>query len=207
MNVGRIQSLERGSKLLYTNSDWSAHNGKIVKVGAQEILVTAATNYMLTLQEPFLGASITPTLIDTGTQVDSLGNPQTGPPATEDLTFVVTAKPQSTAVATSLSTGAKLYAAGCQYTSATATVSVGATILSVLATHDCQADTVASGVALYRRADDSANQNMYVTPADTAVATQTVLAKRGSPDIYVVGALTDTAGAQLFASLVRPRLP
>jgi hypothetical protein len=198
---GRIQGLAHGSKLMYVNTDMSSLGTKVLKVGGQEVLTSSTQNSgtQVVLSEPYLGATITPTLIDTGTQVNALGNPVTGPPATEDLTFVSTAKPATTVVATALQSGAKLFAASCAYQSSTTTVNVGATEIQVLQTHDCQADSVSAGVILYLRSDKTTNQNFYSTPSDTASATQSLLGKRGSPDLYVVAGLTDTSGAQLFA--------
>merc|ERR1711865_671261 len=70
-NVGRIQNLNYGSKLLYTNNDWRTTvpvvggQGTLVKVGGQETYVTAVTAQMVTLHDPFLGTTITPLLTDT----------------------------------------------------------------------------------------------------------------------------------------------
>merc|ERR1711959_786866 len=52
-NLGRVNTLKYGSKLLYTNSDWSGASnaavGTLVKIGGQEARVTAADAHMISL--------------------------------------------------------------------------------------------------------------------------------------------------------------
>merc|ERR1719247_795553 len=81
-----------------------ASSASLVKVGGQEFRVAAATATVITLSEPFLGASITPILTDTGvtlgtaTQIGS-GATLTGVVANTN-TFTVTED-----VSTALSAG------------------------------------------------------------------------------------------------------
>jgi len=69
-NLGRIQVLMYGSKHLYTNTDLTAgsvvQQHTLVKVGGQEFRVHSASSNKLILDEPYLGASIQPVVVDTG---------------------------------------------------------------------------------------------------------------------------------------------
>jgi hypothetical protein len=71
-NLGRVNTLTYGSKTLFTNSDLQSSvvgataSASLVKVGGQEFRVHAEAATHLTLSEPYLGASITATLTDTG---------------------------------------------------------------------------------------------------------------------------------------------
>jgi hypothetical protein len=96
---------------------------------------------------------------------------------------------------------AKLYAGGCPYTSADSDIGFNTNAIRVWPGHDCFTDQLTGGVNLYRRNDDISNLNLYITPGDTAQATQTLLGRRGSSELYIVAPLTDSAtpAVQLFA--------
>jgi len=182
-NLGRINTLKYGSKLVYTNSDWStdAPVNTMVKVGGQEAFVTVATKYMLTLSEPYLGASIIPTLTDVGIMVSKLNmaaSPQT----------LSISKPGTTVAANHLRSGSKLYTSGCPLESIDPVVVPDDLNVIVGDDHDCHSDIagVDMETILYRRTDDPSNQNLYKTAGDTMVPTQGLLTTRGSPDIYIV---------------------
>ena len=186
-NLGRVQGLDYGSKLLYTNSDWYTANGDntMVKIGGQEVRVTGGTAYQLQLSEPYLGASIIPTLTNTGASATAFAAD------THTLTIVA---PGTSIISNHLLDGAKLYTGGCSLTSDAAAAAVNAaamkTATSLLcdATHDCTSDILdGTDTPIYRRTDDPTNQNLYAT-ADTGVATDALLTTRGSPDVYVVAA-------------------
>jgi len=104
-------------------------------------------------------------------------------------------------IARSLMVGAKLYAGDCAYTSADADLLLNINPIRVDGSHDCFTDQLAGGKILYRRSDDVSNLNIYMTPGDTAIATQKLLAKRGTNEVYIVAPLTDSAtpAVQLFA--------
>jgi len=75
-NLGRVNTLVYGSQTLYTNTDLQADvvghattASSLIKVGGQEFRVTGEAATHLTLSEPYLGASITATLTDTGTRL------------------------------------------------------------------------------------------------------------------------------------------
>jgi hypothetical protein len=189
-NLGRVQGLAYGSKLLYTNSDWSIQNGAntMVKIGGQEARVTAGNSYQLSLSEPYLGASIIPTLTDTGAAASGLA---------ADLVTLIIEAPGTSIISNHLLEGAKLYTGGCSVTSnvggsTTAATAKSLTSLTIYNTHDCHSDMLTVASPIYRRTDDPTNQNLYKT-ADTAVATDALLTQRGSPDVYVINAAT--AGA------------
>merc|ERR1711871_1457525 len=85
-NLGRIQSLAYGSKILFTNTDLTTGANAIaddalVKVGGQEFRVDDAQSNRLILDEPYLGASILPVTVDTGVSVEG---------EDDDSTFVLT---------------------------------------------------------------------------------------------------------------------
>jgi hypothetical protein len=196
-NLGRVQGLDYGSKLLYTNSDWysaKAGDNTMVKIGGQEVRVTGGTAYQLQLSEPYLGASIIPTLTNTGASASAFNT------ADNKLTIVA---PGTSIISNHLLPGAKLYTGECSLTSA-ATTTTAATMKAAVelvceSTHDCKSDIVgASYLPIYRRSDDPTNQNLYRT-ADTAVATDALLTTRGSPDIYVI----DTTVAGGFEAQVK----
>jgi len=183
-NQGRVQGLRYGSKLLYTNDDWTgvAPANTMVKVGGQEMRVTDSSMGMLTLSEPFLGASIVPILTKTTVTMSAFDA------GTNVATITA---PGTTIIGNALKTGAKLYTGDCSYTSAE-TAAIGTlveqTTLAVSAGHDCTSDMTGM---IYRRTDDPDNQNLYTTTGDTAVATQSLVTTRGSPDVYIVQAAVD----------------
>merc|ERR1712159_616391 len=115
VNVGRVNTLKYGSKLLFTNQDWSSASfantiaaNTLMKVGGQEFRVTAAAASHLTLNEPFLGASIVPVLTDTSVTASAfaLGASLTPTQAGDRLTVAGV----NTAIkVAALASGAKLY--------------------------------------------------------------------------------------------------
>jgi hypothetical protein len=190
-NLGRVQGLAYGSKLLYTNSDWHGTTSDsvakvpantMVKIGGQEVRVTGGNAYQLTLSEPYLGASIIPILSDTGASAVTL--------STDKITLTIEL-PGTTIIAAHLSHAAKLYTGGCALTSNIADGVAAAdirllTAMEVVGDHDCGTDILDGTAApIYRRTDDTSNQNLYAT-TDTAVATDALLTTRGSPDVYVI---------------------
>merc|ERR1719353_2562170 len=170
-NLGRINTLRYGSKLLYTNTDLSGSVSATtpLKVGGQEFGVASATSYVITLNEPFLGTSIIPVLTDTGSKATAL---------------------KTTALTVGdFKTGAKLYVNGCPVTSTDTTpVAPNQLTVDVNANNDCHYDAfpgTTSGDVVYRRTDDPNNQNVYATSGDTAaVSAQGYCTTRGSADIY-----------------------
>jgi len=185
--LGRVNTLKYGSRMLYTNSDWTSgatKNGAdtLIKVGGQEARVLAATTYYMELSEEFLGASIIPTLTDTGATATAFVG------ATPQYTI---SAPATDIIANSLKTGATLYIDGCPVLSADSAVSTSATTLDVADTHDCQ-DFSSATNPIYRRTDDPDNQYAYRTVGDTSTATDTLILTRGSSDVYVVGLHPDT---------------
>jgi len=187
-NLGRINTLRYGSKLLYTNTDLSAGSPATVsastplKVGGQEFGVVSATSYVITLNEPFLGTSIIPVLTDTGSKATAL--------KTNALEMVTSAGGKITALTVGdFKTGAKLYVNGCPVTSTDTTpVAPNQLTVDVNANNDCHYDAfpgTTSGDVVYRRTDDPNNQNVYATSGDSAaVSAQGYCTTRGSADIY-----------------------
>jgi len=194
-NLGRVNTLKYGSKILYTNTDLNsatkANANTLVKIGGQELRVTAATSYSVTLSEEYLGASIIPVLTDSGVYATALSG----------TTLTITA-PTDTIIADTLQTGAKLYAGltisrGCPMTSATGSVTTTTTSLTIAA-HDCFDDIFDGNTVLYRRSDDPSNQNLYrthTTNADTGAATAALLLTRGSATGYTITATADQVKA------------
>eukprot|EP00937_MAST-01D_sp_MAST-1D-sp2_P003281 g3281.t1 len=246
-SLGRVNNIEHGSNLLYTNDDLSGHvtTNTMIKVGGQEFRVTAIDWYKLTLSEPYVGGQILPVLTDTGVSVNALSttlltvggcaggtntdctsvgtsgvaeatciatvctgalasgcSADTSPKCvwtaatgtTDELT--PTAAIATNEIALQLTAGAKLYAGSCSYISADSDVGLNTNNVLVEQGHDCLTDQLTGGKVLYRRADDTGNQNIYKT-ADTAVATDPLLVKRGSSEVYVVGPLYDGAATPL----------
>merc|ERR1712072_38533 len=128
-----VQGLNYGSKLLYTNSDWSskAPADTMVKIGGQEVRVTAAADHVLTLSEPYLGASIIPTLTDTGITAAVGGIAAS--------TLAINA-PGTSIISNHVLNGAKLYCGGCSFRaehSDTAATIKTATSLTISTGHGC----------------------------------------------------------------------
>merc|ERR1719163_393900 len=200
-NVGRVNTLKYGSKLLFTNADWSTNNGanKLVKVGGQEFRVTGAAATHLTLNEPFLGASIVPVLTDTATTASAFAlGPDVTPAQTPDQ---LTVAGVDTAIkAAALAGGAKIYINGCPLTTVAPNIATSGTALDVgdraAGKHDCAGDFIGSASIIYRRSDDPNNQNMYSTSGDTGAATTGLLiGSRGSADVYFTAVEQDNAGS------------
>merc|ERR1712072_155386 len=143
----------------------------------------AAADHVLTLSEPYLGASIIPTLTDTGITAAVGGIAAS--------TLAINA-PGTSIISNHVLNGAKLYCGGCSFRaehSDTAATIKTATSLTISTGHDCHTDAVSSGDILYRRTDDPSNQNLYKS-TDTAAATGALLTTRGSPDVYVLAHTT-----------------
>merc|ERR1719163_1008452 len=199
-NNGRINTLKYGSKLLFTNSDWSGVGAnKLVKVGGQEFRVAAVATTHLTLNEPFLGASIVPVLTDTATTASAFTlGPAVTPAQTPDQLTV--AGVDTTIKANALAGGAKIYINGCPLTTVAPNIATSGTALDVgdraAGKHDCAGDFIGSASIIYRRSDDPNNQNMYSTSGDTGAATTGLLiGSRGSADVYFTAVEQDNAGS------------
>merc|ERR1711988_1955150 len=143
--------------------------------------------------EPYLGASIIPTLTDTGATATAFDA------TTHTLTIEA---PGTSIIANHLLDGAKLYTGGCSMISDAdnggtqkAADMITDTSLIVNNDHDCTHDGFTS--AIYRRSDDPSNQNLYKT-ADTAVATDAIMTIRGSSDVYIVTGAAQGAGVKSF---------
>jgi hypothetical protein len=199
-NKGRINTLKYGSKLVFTNDDWSTAvgTGALVKIGGQEFITTAAAATHLTLNEPFLGASIVPVLTDTGTTASAFTlGPSVGTPQTPDQLTV--AGVDTTIKAAALAAGAKIYINQCALTTVAPNIASSGTALDVAdraaGNHDCAGDFIASASIIYRRSDDPNNQNLYMTYADVgSLSAKSVILKRGSPTVYFTDVLQDNAG-------------
>ena len=189
-NLGRINTLRYGSKLLYTNTDLTSvtSTSTPLKVGGQEFGVAAdPLDYLITLNEPFLGTSIIPVLTDTGSMATSF--------ASAALNMVTSAGGQITSLTVGdFKTGAKLYVNGCPVTSADTAITVNKHQVTIATTNDCWYDAFdpVTGIVVYRRTDDPNNQNVYATTADVAKElAQGYCTKRGSADIYPCAAITE----------------
>jgi len=207
-NVGRINTLRYGSKLVYTNDDWTTTvpANTLVKIGAQETVVTAVTTYAATLFDPFLGTSILPDLVDTKITATALADSSAGVLAMDQLTFTTGGAGQVTlATIPDLANGAKLYINGCPIISkgtlqAGGALTDNAADLLLDTNNDCEDNAFSpAALVLYRRGDDTANQNVYKTSGDTAAAANVgVCTTRGSADIYACAA---TASNDVVASV------
>merc|ERR1711871_1694303 len=188
-NLGRIQVLQYGSKHLYTNNDLTtAANGGVatntlVKVGGQEFRVHEAKTNKLILDEPYLGASIQPVTVDTGVTAKTGAG-----------TFLKAAS--TAAIASSLGVGAAIYINACAMTVNAYANALGSDTVATAADQTIIAGTYAAGSPrnvgveaatdggndcalsflstgtqpIYRRSDDTANQNLYKTTGDQAAA-------------------------------------
>merc|ERR1711998_262472 len=163
-NLGRINTLRYGSKLLYTNTDLSGSVSATtpIKVGGQEFGVAeAAASYVITLNEPFLGTSIIPVLTDTGSKATAL--------KTNALEMVTSAGGKITALTVGdFKSGAKLYVNGCPITSSDTAVSPNDLTVTIESNNDCHYDAFPPPTA----GDVS------------AVSAQGYCTIRGSADIY-----------------------
>merc|ERR1711968_162809 len=206
VNVGRVNTLKYGSRLLFTNQDWSSASfantiaaNTLMKVSGQEFRVTAAAASHITLNEPFLGASIVPVLTDTGTTVSAYALGSSLSPTQNADRFTVAGVGTNQERIAALAAGAKIYINGCPLTTAAPSIAASETSFDVegIATsaHDCPSDLVPSAQIVYRRSDDPDNQNAYITSGDTgAAASKSVITVRGSPDIYFTSVQQDNAG-------------
>merc|ERR1712072_880078 len=149
-----------------------------------EFGVASATDYVITLNEPFLGTSIIPVLTDTGSMATAL--------KAAALEMVTSAGGKITALTVGdFKNGAKLYVNGCP----------NHLTVTIVNNNDCHYDAFpggTSGDVVYRRTDDPNNQNVYATSGDTAAeSAQGYCTTRGSPDIYAC-AQTTTGFVQGF---------
>eukprot|EP00937_MAST-01D_sp_MAST-1D-sp2_P005237 g5237.t1 len=244
---GRIQMLQYGSKLMYHNNPTSVTTDNaantLVKVGGQELIVTAVDAYKITLNEPYLGASISPKQIDTGITGGAI---ESGSP---DVIYTATASVTAIRALTINAAGTGLIFNSCPVTGA-GTVAASAASINLVgnagAGHDCELGTLlgactggtntdctahgtsaratcigqtctgdisdgcsadgSAGVCtwtasnqlpLYRRTDETDNQNWYRPTASTgdtgALGTRAVQLTRGSPNIYHTQAHASTA--------------
>merc|ERR1711988_250354 len=198
-NKGRINTLKYGSRLLFTNADWSTSvgSGALVKVGGQEFITTAAAEAHLTLNEPFLGASIVPVLTDTGVTASGITlGPAVTPAQTPDQ--ITVAGVDSAIKVAALGDKAKLYTAGCPFTATTPAIAQTQTALNIgdraAGKHDCATDFISGTQILYRRSDDPNNQNLYMTYGDVGLlSSKSVILTRGSADVYFTDVVQDNA--------------
>jgi len=226
--LGTVQGFKYGSTLLYTNSDLTTSTpaNTMVKVGLQEFRVVTAHRSMLTLSEAFLGASIVPTLRDTGARVTGFYHGHLEAPALAQTDRMVIAMPAKSAqrdIALSVirSTGSAGSAAtangeiwagtasgGCAFLtdyhwdSKTADMTATTTKLYVLNNHGCYSDNVVlaspAQSAVYKRTADSQSLNLYKTTGDTGAATVSLMVKRGSNVVYTVTAAEVSSGVQAY---------
>jgi hypothetical protein len=193
INLGRVNTLRYGSKLLYTNNDLTTTVpvDTLVKVGGQETRVTAVEEHMVTLADPFLGSSILPIIIDTGITGTALN--YLGISTTVGQLAMTSGKVGKVTDLTlpDIVSGAKLYINGCPLVSK-GTRADGTGLaddspdLKVKFGNDCNTDLFSpSTLQLFRRSDDTSNQNFYKTSGDLAAgATQTFCPRRGSKHMY-----------------------
>merc|ERR1711998_306303 len=103
-------------------------------------------------------------------------------------------------IATSLMAGSQLQANNCPFIAEQGgtpsnDIQSGETSLYVADGNDCYTFT-ASSHAIYRRNDDDSNMHVYSTGVDTGAAvSSTVIAKRGSADVYFAEALMDNTAS------------
>merc|ERR1712159_124720 len=205
-NPGVLKSIELDTRQINNPGSpeyWVANSiaaNTLMKVGGQEFRVTAAAASHITLNEPFLGASIVPVLTDTGTTVSAYALGSSLSPTQNADRFTVAGVGTNQERIAALAAGAKIYINGCPLTTAAPSIAASETSFDVegIATsaHDCPSDLVPSAQIVYRRSDDPDNQNAYITSGDTgAAASKSVITVRGSPDIYFTSVQTDNAGS------------
>merc|ERR1711871_972406 len=227
-SLGRVNTLKYGSKLVYTNTDLSTSAGAntLVKIGGQEFRVTGADANCIVLAEPFLGASINPTVVDTGAtgKVSGYEAAVTGTLASGSTDVLTITGVTTEAIADSLQPGAALYVNDCPMTAKAITIATSntpvptpaiaadsdATVVQKLGVeaaanngHDCGSDVLASAQTIYRRSDDPTNQNMYKTSGDTAVAAASgfgLAIGRGSSSAYLTKQAVDGSGNAVTGS-------
>merc|ERR1711871_1776270 len=227
-SLGRVNTLKYGSKLVYTNTDLSTSAGAntLVKIGGQEFRVTGADANRIVLDEPFLGASINPTVVDTGATGKASGYEAatTASLAAASTDVLEITGVTTEAIADSLQPGATLYVNDCPMTAKAITIATSNTSVPAPAIaadsdataeqtlgveaaanngHDCGSDVLASAQTIYRRSDDPTNQNMYKTSGDTAVAAASgfgLAIGRGSSSAYLTKQAVDTNGDAVTGS-------
>merc|ERR1711871_780900 len=172
----------------------------LVKVGGQEFRVHEAKTNKLILDEPYLGASIQPVTVDTGVTAKTgagtfLKAASTDTAPRSDRIQVVGTV--SAAIASSLGVGAAIYINDCAMTVNAYANALGSDTVATAADQTIIAGTYAAGSPrnvgveaatdggndcalsflstgtqpIYRRSDDTANQNLYKTTGDQAAAT------------------------------------
>merc|ERR1711871_962696 len=174
-------------------------SGALVKIGGQEFITTGAAATHLTLNEPYLGASINPVLTDTAATASAF---TLGPavPTAQTPDQLTVAGVDTTIKAAALAGGAKISINGCPMTTVAPNIASSGTALDVAdraaGNHDCAGDIIAAASIIYRRSDDPNNQNMYSTSGDTGAATTGLLiGTRGSADVYFTAVEQDNAGS------------
>jgi hypothetical protein len=201
-NVGRVNTLRYGSKLLYTSTDWrtTVPQDTLVKIGGQETIVTAVQSSVITLHDPFLGTSILPHLVDTKIIGTAFSREDSITTVNKLALTTGGAGKVTAATVPDILGGAKLYINGCPFTTPSSPLEGGGKIyaddgggtaladdaasIHVATGSDCSADTFTS-TTLYRRSDQTTNQNLYKTSGDTgALATVGVCASRGHSVLY-----------------------
>ena len=142
--MGRVNTLKYGSKLLYTNEDWSAMvpANTPVKVGGMEVMVEGTGGgYMLILSEPYLGASILPVLAPSGSLAEALSR--------STMTMVTDADGQITgANVNEFKQGKDLFLNGCPIVSDDTTVAPNDAAVAIKSDNDCHTDAFAFPTAV-----------------------------------------------------------
>jgi len=172
----------------------------LVKVGGQEFRVTSAAANKLVLDEPYLGASIQPVTVNTGMVAQASSFLKAVPPPSPTTNpqsdrFQVKGDASNTAVAGSLAAGKAIYVNECAMTvnaylealggdtpvtggvltavDHTSTAFNIGVVAEIDGGHDCSLSLLDQNYPVQRRSDDTANQNVYRTSADTAAAATT----------------------------------
>jgi len=184
---------------LTTAANGGVATNTLVKVGGQEFRVVTAASNKLILDEPYLGASIQPVTVDTGVTAKTgagtfLKAASTDTAPRSDRIQVVGTV--SAAIASSLGVGAAIYINDCAMTVNAYANALGSDTVATAADQTIIAGTYAAGSPrnvgveaatdggndcalsflstgtqpIYRRSDDTANQNLYKTTGDQAAA-------------------------------------
>jgi hypothetical protein len=219
-NLGRVNTLVYNTNKVYTNTDLTglvtAHAttaASMTKIGGQEFRVTAASASFLTLNEPYLGATIAPTLTNTGAVASAFGAAGTPANFYDRLTIGAVTEKQ----VLHLSANKPLYINGCPFVAAlgedsgtNTAIAVSSTKLGIVAgSYACETSTLyasGSGNIIYRRSDDPNNQNIYKAPADTATALATKLfLTRGNSAAYLCTEVTTQSPLKAYVPAAATR--
>jgi len=189
INSGEVQMINYGSTKLYHNNkligtqDVKTLNpiGTLIKLGGQELRVTAVDDYVITLNEAYLGATIEPVKIDTQIVATAVA---TGTPDTMTVNALPSGTPGSLIAAT-VAAGTGLVVKSCAYTvkSGGTDIAAAGTTIQLETTHDCEYATGLTEI-VYRRSADPNNQNWYRTSDTGALGTASVVVNRGSNQIF-----------------------